>query len=440
MITMKRLGLLFLFILCAARLTAQQAPPKLTLQEAVELALKNNFNIKLSQNNAAIAKNNVSVGNAGMLPFVTADVTSSNSIQTTRQTRADGTINNITNARNTGITYGVNLDWTIFDGFAMFANYDELKELDKLGQLRLRDTVQSMVANVITTYYSLISQDAQIRALNGVLSTSRTQARYANDRYQVGSASRLELNTALVNANLDTANLINQIQQFRYTKIQLNQLLVRDVQTEFVVADTIIVDESLKLADIINEAQTQNPAILAGQINKRLAEINLRQVKATRYPQIAVTSGYTISDSRNPAGFARVQNARGFNYGVTASLNIFDGFNQWRRERNAKLEIQNAELNFKQRQQDIEATISNFFISYASGLELIKIGQANKDLAKRNLELSLEKYRLGNITPLEIREAQRAYLDAQSRFSAAQYQSKLAEITLKQLTNRVDIK
>lgn len=437
---MKRLGALLLFILSAAGLCAQQAPPKLTLQEAVELALQNNFNIKLSQNNAAIAKNNVSVGNAGMLPFVTADVTSANSIQTTRQTRADGTVNNITNARNTGITYGVNLDWTIFDGFAMFANYDRLKELNKLGELGLRDTVQSMVANVITTYYNLISQDAQIRALNGVLATSRTQARYANDKYQVGAASRLELNTALVNANLDTANLINQIQQFRYTKIQLNQLLMRDVQTEFVVADTIIVDENLKLADIINEAQTQNPTILAGQINKRLAEINLRQVKATRYPQIAVTSGYTISDSRNPAGFARVQNARGFNYGVTASLNIFDGFNQWRRERNAKLQIQNAELNYKRTQQEIEATISNFFISYASGLELIKIGQANKDLAKRNLELSLEKYRLGNITPLEIREAQRAYLDAQSRFSAAQYQSKLAEITLKQLTNRIDIK
>jgi outer membrane protein len=437
---MKRLGIFVLFILCAGRLYAQQTPQRLTLQEAVETALKNNFNIKLSQNNATIAKNNVTVGNAGMLPFVTGDVTSSNSVQTTRQTRADGTINNINNARNTGITYGVNLDWTIFDGFAMFANYDQLKELDKLGQLGLRDTVQSMVANVITTYYSLISQDAQIKALNGVLATSRTQARYANDRYKVGSGSRYDLNTALVNANLDTANLVNQIQQFRFTKIQLNQLLMRDVQTDFVVADTIIVDEGLKLADIINQAQVQNPSILAGQINKRLAEINLRQIKATRYPQISVTSGYTISDTKNPAGFARVQNSRGFNYGLTASLNIFDGFNQWRRERNAKLQIQNAELNYKQTQQDIEATISNFYISYTSGLELIKIGQTNKDLAKRNLDLSLERYRLGNITPLEIREAQRAYLDAQSRFSAAQYQSKLAEVTLKQLTNSIDIK
>jgi outer membrane protein len=322
----------------------------------------------------------------------------------------------------------------------MFANYDQLKQQEKLGNLSLQDTVQRTVANVISTYYNLISQDAQIKAQNGVLATSRIQAKIANDKYQAGSASRLELNTALVNANLDTANLINQIQQFKYTKLQLNQLLMRDLQTDFVVSDTILVDETLKLGDILNKAQTQNPAILASQINQRLAEINLKQVRATRYPVVAVNSGYTVNDSKTPAGFTLSQNTKGFSYGLSATLNIFDGFNQWRRERNAKLQIDNAAIKQKLVQQDIEVTISNFYITYLSGLDLIKLGQTNKELAKRNLDLSLEKYRLGNITPLEIREAQRNYLDAQSRFSAAQYQSKLAEVTLKQITNSIDIK
>ncbi|RYZ95194.1 MAG: TolC family protein, partial [Sphingobacteriaceae bacterium] len=432
----KSIYLVFCFIVFAAMGHAQN-PPLLTLKEAIEIALKNNFNIKLSQNNATIAQNNVTLGNAGILPVVSGDVTSSNSILTTKQTRADGTVNNINNARNTGINYGVNLNWTIFDGFAMFANYDQLKQQDKLGQLALKDTIQRTVADVIINYYNLVSQNDQIKALNGVLDISRTQARYANDKFKVGAVSRLEVNTALVNANIDTSNLIDQIRLFKSTKIQLNQLLMRDVQTEFAVADTIVVDETLKLGDIINNAQTQNPGILAAQINKSLAEINLKQVKSTRYPQLSLNTGYTISDSRNPAGFARVQNARGFNYGLTASINIFDGFNQWRRERNAKLQIDNAGLNYKQVQQNIEATISNFYISYTSGLDQVKLGQNNKDLAKRNLNLSLEKYRLGNITPLEIREAQRNYLDAQSRFSQAQYQSKMAEVTLKQITNSI---
>ncbi len=436
---MNKLGIALLFLLSAISVSAQ-TPPRLTLQDALSEALQNNFNIRLSRNNSTINSKNVTIGNAGMLPTLTGDFSTSNSILTTTQTRSDGTVNNINNARNSGTNYGVTLNWTIFDGFAMFANYDQLKELNKLGELALQDTIQSTVANVITTYYNLISQADQIKALQGVLAISRTQARYADDRYRVGTASKLEVNTALVNANIDTANLINQMQQYKSTKIALNRLLVRDLQTDFSVSDTIIVDENLKVGDIINKAQSFNPTILAGQINKRLAEINLRQVRSTRYPLVALTSGYTVNNSKNPAGFARSQNAHGWNYGLTASLNIFDGFNQWRRERIAKLQIANADINYKQTQQEIEATITNFYISYSSGLDLIKIGQANKDLAKHNLDLSIEKYKLGKITPLEIREAQRNYLDAQSRFSEAQYQSKMAEVTLKQLTNAIDIK
>jgi len=430
--------LVFCGLMYASTIMAQDAP-LLTLREALEIALKNNYNIQLSQNNATISKNNVTLGNAGFLPTVSGDFTSSNGIQTTRQTRADGTVNNISNARNSGLNYGVNLNWTIFDGFAMFANYDQLKQLDKLGALRLQDTIQGTVANVITTYFNLVSQTEQIRALQGAIAISRTQSRISNDKFAVGRVSRLEVYNAQVNVNTDTAALITQVQQFRQTKIQLNQLLVRDLQTDFTVADTIVVDEKLLLGDIITRAQSQNPAILASQINKRLAEINLKQVRSTRYPQVDVTTGYTFTNNNTPAGFTLRQNARGLNYGLAATINIFDGFNQWRRERNAKLQIDNAEIDTKQTRLDVEAQISNFYVAYLSGLELIKLGQSNVELARKNLDITLEKYRLGNITPLEVREAQRNYLDAQSRFFSAQYQSKMAEVTLKQITSSINI-
>jgi outer membrane protein len=416
-----------------------QNPPLLTLRDAVEIALKNNYNIKLAQNNTTIAKNNVTIGNAGMLPVVTGDYTSSNSIQNTVQTRSDGTVNRINSARNTGSNYGVNLNWTIFDGFAMFANYDQLKQLNQLGEIRYRDTVQATVANVVSTYFDLINQNEQIKALRGAIAISRTQLRYANDKFQVGRVSRLDVLNAQVNLNTDTAGLITQLQQWQSAKIRMNQLLIRPLQTDFTVGDTIIVDEKLVLGDVITKAQAQNPTILSAQINRRLAEINLKQVKSTRYPVVGVNTGYNWSNSQNPAGFARAQNANGLNYGLTASINIFDGFNQWRRERNASLQIENSNLDYKQVQLDIEAQITNFYSSYLTGLDLVKLGQSNVDIARKNLEISLEKYRLGNITPLEIREAQRNFLDAQSRFFAAQYQSKVAEITLKQLTNSLNI-
>ncbi|WPU98840.1 TolC family protein [Mucilaginibacter sp. cycad4] len=419
---------------------AQQDAPLLTLKDAVEIALKNNYNIKLSQNNSTIASNNVTLGNAGILPVVTGDFNDNNSRQTTKQTRNDGTVNNIRNAKNSNNNYGVNLNWTIFDGFAMFANYDQLKQMDKLGVLQLQDTVQRTVAGVIDTYYNLISQNEQIKALKGAIDISRTQLRIANDKFAVGRASRLEVLNAQVNLNTDTGNLVIQYQQFKTTKIQLNQLLIRDLQTDFSVADTIIVDEKLALADVINNAQLQNPAILSAQINQRLAEINLKQVRATRYPQVGVTSGYTFTNSKTPAGFTLSQNVHGFNYGLTASINIFNGFNQNRREKNAKIQIENAGIAAKQTKLDIEGQINSLFVAYLSGLDLVKLEEANVNLNKKNLDITLDKYKLGNITPLEVREAQRNYLDAQSKFFAAQYQSKQAEIMLKQITNSINIK
>jgi outer membrane protein len=428
---------------CVATVNAQdnKVPnaPVLTLREAVEIALKNNYDIRLSQNTSVIAKNNVTLGNARILPTVIGSYTQSNSIQSTTQTRSDSTVNRINGANNTGSNYGVDLNWTIFDGFNMFATYEVLKQRSKLGQVRLQDTIQRTVASVITTYFDLIAQQKQIEALQGVISISRTQLRYANDRFQVGRVARLDVYNAQVALNTDTAALINQQQNFKASKIELNRILSRSPQTEFNVADTIIVDDKLILADVINQAQVQNPAILSASISQRLSELNLKQIRATRYPQVSVTTGYTWSNSSNPAGFARVQNSRGLNYGLAATINIFDGFNQWRRERNAKLQIDNSKLNTAQTRNEVEAQIGNLFSSYLSGLQLIKLGQSNVELARKSLDISLEKYRLGTITPLEIREAQRNYLDAQAVFYNAQYQSKLAETTLKQITGNISI-
>lgn len=430
--------LVFGFAMVSTIALAQQDAPLLTLKDAVEIALKNNYNIKLSQNNSTIASNNVTLGNAGVLPQLTGNFSDNNSRQSTKQTLSTGKDNNI-NAHNSNNSYGVNLNWTIFDGFNMFATYDQLKQLDKLGVLRLQDTVQRTVANVVNTYYDLISQNEQIKALKGAIGISHTQLRIATDKFNVGRASRLDVLNAQVNLNTDTGNLIIQYQLFKSTKIQLNQLLIRDLQSDFSVADTIVVDDKLTLADVLNNAQLQNPGILSAQINQRLAEINLKQVRSTRYPQVGVTSGYVFTNSKTPAGFTVSQNVHGFNYGLTASINIFDGFNQNRREKNAKIQIDNAGIAAKQTKLNIESQINSLFVAYLSGLDLVKLEEANVNLNKKNLDITLDKYKLGNITPLEVREAQRNYLDAQSKFFAAQYQSKQAEIMLKQITNSINI-
>ncbi|WP_299286690.1 TolC family protein [uncultured Mucilaginibacter sp.] len=419
---------------------SQQQAPLLTLENAVSIALQNNYNIRLAKNNTTIATTNVTLGNAGFLPVLAAGASTNSSILDINQTRTDGTINKLNKLHNSSYTYGPNINWTIFDGFAMFANYDQLKELNKRSEAYQRDTIQSTLANVISTYYNLINQNQQIISLKGAIAISRLQLRFATDKYNVGRASKLDVLNAQVNFNTDTAALLTQIQQFNTTKISLNQLLVRKLNEDFSVPDTINIQSQISLNELINQAHAANPAILAAQINKRLTEISLRQVRSIRYPIVGVNGGYGISNSKTPAGFTRVQNTKGFNYGLTASVNIFDGFNQVRRERVAKLQINSADIRSSLVQQQVESQINSLYLNYLSGLDLIRLEQSNVEIAKRNLDISLDKYRLGNITPLEVREAQRNYLDAQTRFFNDQYQTKLAEVSLKEITGNISLK
>lgn len=436
---MKFIPVLLLSMFFSASSIFAQKAPLLTLEEAVSIALKNNYDILLAKNNTVISATNVTVGNAGYLPNLAATASTSSSILNINQTRSDGTVNNIPKLHNSSNTYGPNINWTLFDGFNMFANYAQLKTLNKLGQVQERDTIQSALASVISTYYNLVNQNQQIMSLKEAIAISRLQLRYASDKYSVGRASKLDVLNAEVNFNTDTANFLIQVQSFRTTKISLNRLLVRKLTTDFSVPDTIQNQDQLVLGDILSKAQTANPTILIYQINKRLAEISLRQVRSTRYPVLGVNSGYAFSNSKTPAGFTQTQNTKGLNYGLTASVNIFDGFNQTRRERVARLQINGADIQLSQVQQQVEAQINSLYINYLSGLDLIRLEKSNVGIAKQNLDISLEKYRLGNITPLEVREAQRNYLDAQTRFFNNQYQTKLAEVSLKEITGTISL-
>lgn len=429
--------LVFCCVVSAFTARAQNAP-LLTLKDAIDTALQNNYNIKLAQNNATIAKNNATLGNAGFLPVVTGNFSNNNSVQNSTVTRTTGT-QTFVNVRSKSYNYGASLDWTIFDGFAMFANYDALKARERLSGITSRDTILQTLTSVINTYYSLINQNQILKSLKGAIAISKAQLQFAQDKFSVGTVARLDVLNAEVNVNTDTANYLAQLQLFKATKIQLNQLLIRSPQEDFSVTDTIVVDDKLVLGNILAAASTQNTRILSAQIARQLAELNLKQVKAVRYPVIGVNTGYNFTNSRSPSGALLAQDARGLTYGFTASINIFDGFNQKRRETNAKIQLENSALQAKNIKLGIEAQINSLYVNYLSGLDLIKLGQANLAIAKRNLEITLDKYKLGNITPLEVRQAEENYINAQVNFYAAEYQAKSAEITLKQITNNINI-
>lgn len=431
---MKGYSNIYLLIIALLHLSLNtQAQEKLGLKEAVEIALKNNFDILLSANQKEIAKNDVSLAAAGLVPGINGNFSNNNTIQNSRQTLANGTKQQQDDAKNTNTNYGVSLNWRIFDGFAMFANYERLQRLQASGELNFRMTVENTIANVLNTYYDLVRQNQQIQSLETALEISQMRLKNANNRFKIGKASKLEVLAAKVDLNTDTTNLLRQKDLFRNTQIQLNELLARDIQTIFSVVDSIAVQSDLSFSDLQNSTDSKNPEILQARINQQIARLNQKQVRANRLPTVNVTTGYVFNNSTSALGFAREATGRGFSYGLTATVPLFNGFLQSRNEKNATINLDNSLIQYKQTQQRVSSQLNIAYQSYRTNLELVKLELQNQDIAKQNLDISLEKFRLGSLSPVEFREAQLNYLNAFVRYSDAKFQAKQAETALKQI-------
>ena len=425
---------LILILLGGVNANAQQV---LTLESAVKIALENNYEIKIATNNLTIQKTNVAIGNAGMLPTVTANVVDNNSIQNSSQIRQDGTETELDNAKNNSLNYGVGLNWTIFDGLRMFARMDQLKELQKLGEAQLKLTVITRISDVNAAYYDLVQQQQQLAALDTTIVISNQRLTLAQNRFTIGKASKLEVLNAQVDLNTDQVALLRQKELYANSKILLNQLLARDVATDFKVIDVLKVDSLLSLPELKALAEKQNPQLEAQIINKRVAELELKQIKAARYPTVRVNTAYNFSESQSSLGFLAQSQSRGLNYGFNASLNLFDGFAQNRNEKIAKIQIENSKLNIDQQNLAVNSQLATSYQTYLTNLELIALEEKNELIAKQNLNITLDKFRIGTITTLEFRTAQLNYVNAKVRYSNAQFQGKLSEIALRELAGNL---
>ncbi|HLT50930.1 MAG TPA: TolC family protein [Arenibacter sp.] len=425
-----------LFIFFGGSIYAQQL---LTVADAVEIALENNYGIKLAQNNLRIDQNNLTWGNAGILPRVEANIVDNNSIQDLSQVRSDGSIVENSNAKNNSLNYGVRMDWTLFNGFGMFARYDQLKQLEVLGETQLKQTILDRVSNTMVTYYELVQQKQEIAAMDSTLMISQQRVELAENRFTIGKASKLEVLNAQVDINTDKTLYARLMERYAHTKIRLNEILARDPKTDFTVAEFMLVDESLSLPTLETLAKEQNPDLQAQLINNRIAELELKRVRAARYPTIVGTTGYNFSESESSLGFTTSSSAQGFNYGISASVNIFDGFNQKRNEQVAKIQLENAEIAVKQQVQTLQSQLEIAYQTYLTNVSLIVVEENNEAIARENMDITVEKFRIGTISTLEFRTAQQNYINAKVRFSEATYQAKLSEIMLKQLAGNLTL-
>jgi outer membrane protein len=327
-----------------------QAQDILKLEDAIKIALENNYDIKIAANNLKIDETNSSAGAAGMLPNVNATINNTNSIQNITQTQGDGSQKSLNGAKNLNLSYGVGLDWTVFDGMKMFAKREQLKVLQKQGEAQLKLAIFTKISAVYTSYFDLVQQQQQLAALDTAIVISTQRLNTAQNRYTIGKASKLEVLNAKVDLNTDESLLLKQKETYQNTKTQFNQLLARNPETPFKVVNEIPIDTKLVYADLKAASEKQNPQLQAVLLEKNSSELQLKQVKAGRYPTVKINSGYTFTHTEASLGFVTQSQGRGFNYGFSAAVPIFNGFYQNRTEKIAKLTLDNATILVAQQQ------------------------------------------------------------------------------------------
>lgn len=431
---MKKFLFQIVLIVFIPKLMAQEV---LTVDQAVQIALKNNYDIKIVTNELSVDKLNNSIGNAGMLPQVDASLTKNNSIQNSKQTQSNGDVRELDNAKNNRLEYGVNLGWTVFDGLKMFARYDQLATLEKQGDVQLKLMVLTKVSDVMTTYYDLVQQQQLIKALDTTIVISKQRFKTAENRFTIGKAAKLEVLNAQVDLNTDTSVLLKQKELFGITKIRLNELLARDLAVDFQVVEEVTVDDKLQLTELQSLTEKQNLQLQLALINKRVAELDLKQTKGNRYPTVRLNTGYTFVETESSLGFTSATSSKGLNYGLTATMPIFNGFSQNRNEKIAKLQVETSALVAEQQKQSVNAQLASAFQTYLTNVELAKLEESNEAIAKRNLEITLDKFKIGTIATIEFRNAQQNYINAIARNSNAKFQAKISEIVLQQIAGNI---
>ena len=401
----------------------------LSLDDALQIGLKNNFSVIVARNNLQIATNNNSLGNAGMLPKIDATLGQNNLSQNIKQKNSGVTTE--TDKKTSTLSGGVQLSWTLFDGFNMFILREQYENLQQMGDLQLRMAVEDASASIIVIYYGIALQQKVLFSLKESYKLSKERLVVAREKSKIGVGNELQTMQAEIDMQSDSSSILRQESLIKNQKITLNRLLGRDVNTLFSIKEIepkFINPDYKTISDGLNN---QNAELLYERLNVSNKELSVKSYKSGRIPKISLSSGYSYSQSGYSSGTLENQRVIGPSIGVTASVTLFNGLNLNRNIKNAQIQVETQKVLLSQTENLLRSSLSQSINDFELALSLIKTEEATMKLATKNVSVAMEKYRLGSISDLELRDVQKKMLDAQYRFYSAQLAAKTAEVDLK---------
>lgn len=413
------------------------AQNKLTVEQAITATIENNYDILLLRNDSSSFALDRSYARAAFLPRINATTGLVYNNNDQKQKFNDGTKRERKGIRSSNLSGSVQLNWTLFDGFKMFATRDKLNEFVKLGELNIKNQVINSVAAVINNYYNIVRQKQQLKAIEEQMSINEERVKLAEKKFSVGLGAKPEILQGKVDLNAQKAARLRQQTLIDQLKEQLNQLMNVEMNTRYEVSDSITFRDDIVLGDIMGTIETTNPQLQQIKKNIDIGKLTLKERKADRYPVLSFNSAYNYSKIDNKAVvnpftplFSR---NNGFNYGLGVTIPILNGFTVKRQIKQAQLDIDYLNISYKNQKAIIDLGITNAFKDYELQRKMLVLEEDNILLARENVFIALERLRLGLSTYIELRETQKSLELAYDRLIAARYNTKLAETELLRL-------
>ncbi len=409
------------------------------LSDFITTGMEHNFALQIARNRQDITDNNFTPGNAGFFPVIDLSTRQSGTVNSSWQSFQDGGSASNLGIHNTATNAGINLGWNLFSGFRVRTTYNRLEEMKAQGELSTRLAIERFIAQITSEYYNFIQQTRQLQNLTYAVSLSKERYRIDEERYNIGSGSRLQLLQSRVFLNADSSRLSRQYEVLRASQIRLNELVgAEDFDVLIGVRDTIIlVDRGLAYDELLESTLENNVGLLMAVSSHTISEYDRDIIASRTYPFVNFNTGYGYTFNTYQSGSLSNQHSLGFSYGLTVGINIFDGFNRRREISNALIEIRNRELSYMQVVQEAKADLMTIYRAYENNLRLLELEYQNLETARENMEIAFERYRLGVLAGIELREVQKSLLEAEERLLSIQYQTKIAEISLLQLSGRI---
>lgn len=436
---MKKLMLLLPGFLLSLGLSAQQPDSVLLLpDEAVRIALANNYDIELARTDADIARLNNTRGNAGMLPtvnLVAGDNATLNGVQV--QNLADGRHIEAYGVFSNTVNAAVQLEWTLFDGGRMYITKKRLAELEALGQLDLRATVQQTSASVLLTYYDIVRSRQQERALAEVIALNEERLRIAEARLAAGMAAQTDALQARIDLNQRRADLLAQQNATATAKRELNRLLARDPNTRFGVDETLQTTWNPDHDALLQKIQSQNPSLLALQKSADVAALAVQEAQTLNKPRISGLGQLGGQRTDNGAGFLLNTFSAGLTVGAGLQVPLYSGGNYRRQVDVAKVQAQQSAIRLDAQRLALSAALDDQIAFYQTQRSALALEEENVRNARENLNVSTERFRLGQTNALETQTAQNSLEQALLRRNLALYNLKVGEIQLRLLAGEL---